>query len=123
MTPGARAAAEVFEDHLRLSQEGSIEDDLRRNYAEDLVVLCQLGVYHGHDGLRELSRRMKEELPKATFEYKTRHVAGELAFLEWTATSPKGVVRDGADSYVIRNGRIVAQTIHYTIRAKSATRT
>lgn len=25
-------------------------------------------------------------------------------------------VQDGADSYVIRGGRIVAQTIHYTVR-------
>jgi hypothetical protein len=33
----------------------------------------------------------------------------------WTAISEVGQVRDGADSFVIRDGHIVAQTIHYTI--------
>lgn len=40
---------------------------------------------------------------------------GEVGFLEWTAEADGGRVDDGADSYVIRNGRIVAQTIHYTV--------
>jgi hypothetical protein len=33
----------------------------------------------------------------------------------WTATSSAGSVEDGLDSYVIRDGRIQAQTIHYTL--------
>jgi len=28
-------------------------------------------------------------------------------------------VRDGVDSYVIESGKIVAQTIHYTLEARS----
>jgi hypothetical protein len=28
------------------------------------------------------------------------------------------MVRDGADSYLIENGKIVAQTIHYTVEQK-----
>lgn len=41
-----------------------------------------------------------------------------VGFLEWSATSPNGnYVNDGADSYVVRNDRIVAQTIHYTVYA------
>jgi len=43
-------------------------------------------------------------------------VAGEIALLEWTASTPSGArVQDGADSFVIRGGRIQAQTIHYTV--------
>lgn len=49
-------------------------------------------------------------------------VAGEMAFLEWTAASKKAIVEDGADSYLIRDGRIVAQTIHYTISAQKTSR-
>jgi hypothetical protein len=43
-------------------------------------------------------------------------VVGELAFLKWTARCPRAEVGDGADSFWIRDGRIVAQTIHYTVR-------
>lgn len=113
-----RSAEDVLDDHLRESQSGSVEDDLARNYAEDVVLLTGRGVYHGHDGLRELARMLREELPDATFDYRTRLVAGEIGFLEWTALSENARVHDGADSYLIRDGRIVAQTIHYTVQTE-----
>lgn len=111
-----RSSQEVLDDHLRESQDGSIEDDLARNYSQDLVVLTGRGVYRGHDGLRQLAELLRNELPQSTFEYRTRLVAGEMAFLEWSGRSAQAEVDDGADSYLIRDGRIVAQTIHYTVK-------
>ena len=112
-----RSGAEVLDDHLRESQTGSIDDDLARNYAEDVVILTGRGVYRGHDGLRELAKRLGEELPNAAFKYHTRLFEGELGFLEWAARAEDAEVEDGADSYLIRGGRIVAQTIHYTVKS------
>lgn len=79
-------------------------------------MLCTNGVFRGHAGLREVPERLRVELPDATFTYRTVVVPDDIGFLEWEATSPAGTVRDGADSYVVRDGRIVAQTIHYTIQ-------
>lgn len=110
-----RSAAEVLDDHLREASGGSIDADLERNYDPDVVVLCARDVLHGHDGVRTVNRWLQEELPDANFAYRTKRVADDIAFLEWDAMSSKGTVRDGADSYVIRGGRIVAQTIHYTL--------
>lgn len=112
-----RSAVEVLDDHLSESQTGSIEDDLARNDAQDLVVLTGRGVYRGHDGLKELAQLLEQELPHATFEYRTRLIEGEMGFLEWTARAAGAVVDDGADSYLIRDGRILAQTIHYTVKS------
>lgn len=111
-----RGTREVLDDHLHESQHGSVDADLERNYDPGLVVLCTNGVFRGHDGLREVAERLRAELPDATFTYRTVVVADDVGFLEWEATSPAGSVRDGADSYVVRGGRIVAQTIHYTIQ-------
>jgi hypothetical protein len=111
----ARSTREVFEDHLRESVEGAVENDLARNYAEDVVILTGRGVYRGHDGIRRLAQLLQEQLPGCTFHYITKEVEGEVAFLEWTADSPRARVEDGADSYLIRDGRIVTQTIHYTV--------
>lgn len=110
-----RSAREVFEDHLRTAREWSFEDDIKRNFSEDCVVLIKDGVYRGHDGLIELANRLREEMPGATFEYTTQLVEGEAAFLEWTARSESVKVSDGADSFFIRDGLVVAQTIHYTV--------
>jgi hypothetical protein len=112
----SRLAEEVLQDHLRESRSGSVEDDLKRNYAEEVALLTGRGLYRGHDGMRELNRRLMEELPNARFEYRTRLVDGEMGFLEWAAEADGARVEDGADSYLIRSGRIVAQTIHYTVR-------
>ena len=39
-----------------------------------------------------------------------------MGFLEWTGEADNGArVEDGADSYLIRDGRIHAMTIHYTV--------
>lgn len=115
-TERKRSPAEVLDDHLRESLAGSIEDDLLRNYSTELIVLSVRGIHHGHDGLRTLNRLLAQELPNARFEYRTRFVEGEIGFLEWRASADGAQVEDGADTYVIRAGRIVAQTIHYTVK-------
>jgi len=38
-------------------------------------------------------------------------------FAEWEANGPEVVIRDGVDSYLVENGRIRAQTIHYTAQS------
>jgi len=62
---------------------------------------------------------LREELPEhRSIEYTYRAVEGRIAFLEWAYEDENVRVRDGADSYLIENGKIVAQTIHYTVEKK-----
>lgn len=112
----ARGTHEVFDAHLYQGAHGSVEEDLERNYAPEVVVLTGAGVHHGHDGIRELAELLREQLPEAEFTYTARVVAGEVALLEWTAQASNGArVEDGADSFLVRNCKIQAQTIHYTV--------
>jgi hypothetical protein len=114
----ARSPQEVFDDHLRLARTRAFEEDLYRNYAHEVVLLMGSGVHRGHDGVRGCWRLLNEVLPDATFQYHTRLVAGEMAFLEWTSQAEHTQVDDGADSFLIRDRRILAQTIHYTVRSR-----
>ncbi len=110
-----RSAEEVFDDHLRLAAEHRFDEDIERNLAPDCVILERRGIFHGREGARQLARWLEEELPDAPYTYTTRMVEGRVAFLEWTAEAERTRVRDGADSFVIEDGWIVAQTIHYTV--------
>ena len=110
-----RSTSEVFEDHLRLRSLGDLETDLERNYADDIVLLCELGALKGRDAVRDSARRLGLQLPGAEFEFPTKLVRGEYAFLVWKARSPHYEVDHGADSFVIRAGRIVVQTIFYRL--------
>lgn len=81
-----------------------------------MVLLTGYGVHKGHEGVRRLAKLLEEQLPGAHFQYRTVQVEEDIAFLEWSAQADNGAsVEDGADSFVIRNGQIVAQTIHYTV--------
>jgi hypothetical protein len=114
-----RTAQEVLDDHLNLAEHFGAEEDWRRNVSEDIVILMNRGTFRGHDGVRQLARMLGEELPEhRSFEYTYRAVEGRMAFLEWAYEDDSVRVRDGADSYLIEEGKIVAQTIHYTVEQK-----
>ncbi len=110
-----RRSEEVFDDHLRLAAEHRFAEDIERNVAPHCIILERRGVFRGREGARELARVLEEELPAAPYVYTNRLVDGRFAFLEWTAEAAHTHVRDGADSFVIEDGWIVAQTIHYTV--------
>jgi len=114
----ARSAEEVFDDHLRLAGEHRFDEDIQRNVSPDCIVLERRVVFRGHDGVRELVRLLVEELPDTPYIYTHRLVEDRIAFLEWTAEAQHTRVRDGADSFLIEDGWIVAQTIHYTVEDK-----
>jgi hypothetical protein len=96
-----------------------LQEDIRRNHSKDIVILINRGTFHGHEEYRQLAQMLGEELPEhRSFEYTYRAIEGRMAFLEWAYEDEDVRVRDGADSYLIENSKIVAQTIHYTVEQK-----
>jgi len=110
-----RSFREVFEDHLRLSEMGDFETDLRRNFSIDIIVLMENKVYRGHKDVRGLAKRLLRELPNGKYQNSMILLDEEIGMLEWKAQSDKAEVLDGVDSYLFRDGKIIAQTIHYTV--------
>lgn len=110
-----RGTRAVLDDHLRLRQQGDLETDLSRNYAGDVVVLTMEGKYRGHDGVRENARTLRGYFGPADFEFPVIRVEGRFAYIEWRVRHGEATTQDGADSFVIEDGRIVCQTIRYTV--------
>lgn len=114
-----RTAGEVVDDHLRCRGAGDLEADLRRNYSRDVVVLSAEGVHLGHDGVRRTDEKLHRYLPDLDFDIVRRHVHEPYVLLEWSGRSGDRKAHDGADTFVIRDGLIIAQTIHFSIDEKS----
>jgi hypothetical protein len=110
-----RSTADVFADHLGLRAEAQLEEDLKRNYSEEVILLHQFGVQHGRAGVRESAHRLQDQLRGGRYEYVARRVEGEYALLLWRATSASARIEHGVDSFVIRDGHIVMQTVHYEV--------
>lgn len=111
----SRTTSEVFEDHLRLRSAGDLETDLQRNYAPDVVLLTKNSNAEGHEAMRISAARLSEQLPDGRFDYIAKQVNGPYALLIWQASSPRCDVIAGADSFLIRDGLIRMQTIHYQL--------
>lgn len=116
-----RSTREVFEDHLATREKHDLGADVDRNYAEDCIIMTRRGTFHGHAGITELGNRLQHELPNGQYRYKTCGVEGRIAFLIWDARAGETTVDDGADSYLIEDGKIKVQTIHYSLRMPGPT--
>jgi hypothetical protein len=111
-----RSTEQVLKDHLDRRCSGDVEGDLQANYADDLVVLCKDGVFRGKDAIRTTARILEQNLPDASFRYDMLRIVDEFGLLSWSGTGSDGSrTCHGADSYVVRSGRIVAQTIHFEV--------
>lgn len=98
-----RSAREVVGDHLNLandwvdaSLDQVLDEDLRRDVSEDIVVLINRGTFRGYDGVRQLAQMLSEELPEhGAFEY-TYVAEGRMGLLEWTYDDSTVRVAPGA---------------------------
>ncbi|WP_274423181.1 nuclear transport factor 2 family protein [Chelativorans sp. YIM 93263] len=115
MNLSKRSTAEVLEDHLQCRMAGRIEDDIERNFAPDVVLMTAKGMRKGHDAVRSFNRMLREHVPDE-YIFPLKLVDGPFAFIEWRAREPGRSVEDGADSFVIENGRIIFQSIHYSLQ-------
>lgn len=112
-----RTTTEVLHDHLEKRLAGDVEADIATNYASDVILLANTGNYHGHDGVRSSAADLADNIDSdSVFEYSRTQIADRFAYLEWTATGKDRVVRDGVDSFVVENGKIVFQSIRYTVQ-------
>ena len=119
MNTGAKRTPEqIFEDHLMLRLEGKLEEDLRRNYSVDVLLLTVNSNARGHDAIRMSAERLSRQLPEAEFSIAAKQVDGPYALLIWSAKSTRFDAVEGADSFVIVNGKIVFQSIHYGLRER-----
>jgi hypothetical protein len=113
-----RSAADVLQDHLRLREAAELEEDLRRNYATDVVLLSARGVLRGHEGVRASAAFLYEAGAGHEYRYHLTIADDRTAMLEWSAAGHDTRIVDGVDSYLIEDGQIKAQTIHYRVQSR-----
>jgi hypothetical protein len=114
-----RGTREVIDDHLRRAKLGDLEGDLRENYARDVVFVAVEATYRGHDGIRAAAKFLEDRLPGHDYEYVTVKCEGEIAFLVWKGRGGGLQVQNGVDTFVVRDGKIVAQTAAFEVTSES----
>lgn len=113
-----RSTKEVFESHLMFTLDWDIDTDIETNYSSDCFLLTSYGAFLGRMGIKKAYSFLESQIPDADFLYCSKSFHNNVAFLEWQAESDDTYVDNGANTYVVDNGKIVAQTIHYTVKVR-----
>lgn len=112
-----RTTTEVLHDHLMRRLSDDVTGDIEENYAPEVVVLTGSGIYRGHEGVARCAEELARLVGGGRYRYEETLVCEEFAFLEWSVEGDVADVVDGADSFLVRDGRILMQTVHYTPRS------
>ncbi len=113
----SRSAEEVLISHRAALAAGDW-DQVACNYTEDAVVITDGGVIEGRANtviaLQQLSGFFGGTIPMVNEEVivSIMNDRAEMARVLFSINSPCVDINDGADTYVIKNGRIQAQTAH-----------
>jgi ketosteroid isomerase-like protein len=104
---------------LKCFDEGDLEGILS-DYAPSAVLFTADGPLRGVNAIRPLFQAMVAEFrkPGATFSMKQQLVEGDHAYILWSAETADNVYELGTDTFVVRDGKIVAQSFTGKITPK-----
>ena len=111
---------EVIDNHLKCFGEGDLKGILS-DYAPGAVLFTPDGPLRGADAITPLFQAMIAEFgkpgateefgkPGATFNLEQQFIEGAYAYILWSAETVDNVYEMGTDTFVVRDGKIVAQS-------------
>lgn len=111
----ARTTTEVIQDHLMKRLAGDIKADVDANYSPDVILLSSFGTFRGKKGIMTSAEKLDRDMKDAEFIYNRTQIEGSHALLEWSANKASKKVCDGVDSFMVQDGKIVFQSVHYSV--------
>jgi ketosteroid isomerase-like protein len=102
---------DILDHHLKCFGAGDLEGILS-DYAPEAVLFTPDGPLRGINAIKPLFEAMIAEFgkPGARFSMKQQFVEGNHAYILWSAETAANVYELGTDTFVVRDGKIVAQS-------------
>jgi ketosteroid isomerase-like protein len=110
---------DVLEHRLKCFGEGDLEG-LLAGYSPDAVLFMPTGLIKGVDAITPVFQHILSEFakPGTRFAMHQQCVEGDYAYIRWYAETPDNVYDAGTDTFVVRNGKIVAHSFAAKITPK-----
>jgi ketosteroid isomerase-like protein len=115
-----KSTQDILNSHLQAFAERDLPAILS-DYAPDAVFFTQNGVLVGPEAIRPLFQALITEFdkPGAWFSLSRQVVSGDHAYIVWTAETAEHVYELATDTFVMRDGKIVAQSFTAEIMPKA----
>ena len=102
---------DVLDHHLQCFGQGDLEGILS-DYAPGAVLFTPDGPLQGPSKIKPVFQALIAEFgkPGAAFHMQQQFIEGEFAYIRWTAETADNVYELGTDTFVVRQGKITAQS-------------
>jgi len=110
---------DLLDNHLKCFGEGDLKG-LLSDYAPGAVLFIPDGPLRGIKAITPFFQAFFAEFgkPGAAFSLKQQFVDGDYAYILWSAETADNVYEVGTDTFVVRDGKIVAQSFAGKITLK-----
>ena len=110
---------DVLDHHLKCFGNGDL-DGILSDYAPNAVLFTPEGPLKGPTAIRPLFQTLFAEFgkPGASFTMKQLSVDEDYAYILWTAETADNVYEVGSDTFVVKDGKIVAQSLAAKLTSK-----
>jgi ketosteroid isomerase-like protein len=113
------STSDVLDRHLKSFAEYDV-DGVLADYSSDAVLFVPTGPLKGRDAIKPLFQALVSEFakPGSSFTMQQRSIEGDHAYIVWTAETADNSYEFATDTFVVRNGKIVAQSFAAKIKPK-----
>src|SRR5262245_11184083 len=110
---------DVLDHHLKCFGAGDL-DGILSDYAPEAVMFPAAGPLRGATEMRPLFQSLIAEFgkPGAAFTLEHQSVHGDYAYIVWTAETADNVYEMATDTFIVRDGKIAAQSFTGKITPK-----
>ena len=110
---------DVLDRHLKSFADHDV-DGVMADYSPEAVFFVPDGPLIGPDAIRPLFQALVSEFakPGSSFTIQQRYIEGDHAYILWSAETADNWYEFATDTFVVRNGKIVAQSFAAKIRPK-----
>jgi ketosteroid isomerase-like protein len=110
---------DVLDHHTMALREGDLNAVLA-DYASDAVFFTKDGAFKGVDAIRPVFAAIISEFSTRTKGNRIQQlIDGDYAYVLWTAEPANNVYEMATDTFVVRDGKIVAQSFTAKVMPKS----
>lgn len=100
---------ELMKHHMEALVAGEM-DEVMADYADDAVIMTLDDTVVGIDAIRGFFQNMLDAMPNLKMITRNLRAHDDLVLIDWSADCDTVSITDGADTFVIRDDKIVRQT-------------
>ena len=100
----------IVEHHMQSGNNRNVEE-VMRDYADNAILISPDGVYKGKQAIRASYEQLVAQGSESVITADRKIFEGEVGYVAWSMNAGQGPAVHGSDTFIVKNGKIVVQTV------------